>query len=306
MRAKHQAALLGAILALSMTSGPFNASAASGDAKPADLQWDVAAAQIPSDCDRELVAAKGRYDRVLAERGRSFELTVVPLAEADQDVRDRLAADIFLRQVAVDPAVRRAATACQVRVSAFFAEQRARPEVYAALAAAQAGKTAKSDADKRLVDDYVTLSRRSGAGLGPSERREFIALSKRLSEDGTNFSRNLAEDDTTIPLGVDRTAGLSPEFLATLKRADAGYVLPVNESTAAVVMRYAREPEVRKAFYFAYERRAATRSLWICDGTSRRRKFQATATASWPRPRTDTTASSRGVGEASSRRSSRW
>lgn len=258
---KLAAGLLSSLLLCSFTvQGAAPASAAAlQTAHPTVVNWNLSPAQIAANCKGQIAALDASVKRILAQKGRrTFANTVLPLENAEADVNDKLLAEGFLFYVATDRAVRDASEQCSTDQSNYFTKIGADPKLYAAVAAAKASGTAKTVYDRKLVQLYLTGLERSGAGLAPLKRAEFVKLSNQLTDLGNHFQENLGNDKTSITISQAQTASLPADFVATFKKnADGTYTVRVNESTVTPFLSNQKDEAARKTYYLAYNNRAA-------------------------------------------------
>lgn len=196
----------------------------------------------------------------MAIRGaRTFQNTLLPLENAESDLSDRLVAQGFLFNMAIDKPVRDASNRCDVAQSDYFAAFGARPDVYRALLAVESSGTARSDADKKLLEYYLVSARQSGAGLSSAKRKRFVALSNQLTALASTWQETLNNDATTITITAAQTQSLPPDFVNTMvHNADGTYTVKVNESTVTPFLNNQRDAAARKAYYIAYANRAVS------------------------------------------------
>lgn len=228
-------------------------------AHPTQIDWNLSPGQIASSCKAQIAQFDSAVKRIMALKGkRTFANTLLPLENAESDLSDNTIADQFLFNAATDKAVRDASEQCNIDESNYFSTFGARPDVYRALAAVKAGGTAKTVADKKLLDIYLISFRRSGAALSPAKRAAFVALSNQLTRLGSTWAENLNNDNTTMTITEAQTKSLPPAFVASLtKNADGTYTVKVNESTVTTFLSTQTDPAARKAYYMAYNNRAA-------------------------------------------------
>jgi len=244
------------LIALPLLLGSAGASAASPGSAPGSplhLNYALTVPELAANCKRELVRAGKTAASIDAvnPKARSFRSVVLPLEDLSADLNDRLVAETLLSQVSTDRPTRDASLKCQDDVNNFFTALTARPELYRAVADAAASRTATTVADTKLTALWLIALKRSGAGLAPVPRAEFVKLNQRLNTLQTQFAANLGNDTTTIELGAAQIAGLSDDFVATLKKHGDLYIVPVNESTAGRFMQNATDPAARKTYYLA-------------------------------------------------------
>ena len=234
------------------------AAAPLAPAHPTQIDWNLSAAQIASSCKTQIGDFGSAVKRIMAYKGkRTFDNTLLPLENAESDINDNLAAQGMLFFVATDKGVRDASQQCNVDEGNYFAAFGARPDVYQALVAVQRSGTAKTVADKKLLQMYLVSFRRSGAGLSAANRAEFVKLSDQLNVLGAKFASNLNNDASTISITSEQFKSLPATFSAALKKnSDGSYTVPVNESTVGPFMENETDPAARKAYYYAYNNRA--------------------------------------------------
>jgi thimet oligopeptidase len=258
------ARLLVAIALAALLGGASNGpAAAAGLMEPGLRAGALSPAALASSCGTQIGRARARIDALVRRPGaRTFANTIEALENIESDLNDALAAQQFLFSVARSASVRTASEKCGADVNNLFTVETARPDLYAALVAARASATAATPAQRKLQELYLTGARRAGAGLAATQRREFIALQRKLTALGNAFAANLANDSTTITITPDQIASLPADFAATLKpAASGGSIVPVNESTYSRFLSSESDDAARKAFYIAYFRRGGQRNV---------------------------------------------
>jgi thimet oligopeptidase len=241
-------------------------------AKPAAavlaIDWPLSPARIASSCTASIAAIKRRAGQIAAAPSpRSFATVVLPLENAAADFNDDLAAQGFLYNVSTDAKVRAASLKCSTDSGNALSELSARPDLYRALAAARAGGTARGAVQQKLQALWLTTLARSGAGLPDAQRRTFVALQQKLTDDQNKFQANLGNDQSTMTITAAQAQPLPPDFVAAaLKpRPDGGYTVPVNESTVGPFLQNETDPTARKAFYVGYNNRGGTANVKLLE-----------------------------------------
>ena len=222
------------------------------------IDWTLTPQRIAASCTSSIATLKGRVDALVRSRApRTFASIVLPLENGSSDFNDDLAAQGFLYNVSTDPAVRKASLKCSTDAGNVLSEIGARPDLYRALAAAQAGGTARGAAQQKLTQLWLTSLKRSGAGLPDAQRREFVALQQKLTDYQNKFQANLGNDASTIAITAAQAQSLPADFVAASlkKTADGGYTVPVNESTVGPFLQNETDGAARKAYYIAYNNR---------------------------------------------------
>jgi Zn-dependent oligopeptidase len=268
---RSSAAVLSATLLCSLSPGS-SAPAAASPAKPAaavlPIDWTLSPARIASSCATSVTALRRGVDRIVrSAQRRSFASVVLPLENASSDFNDDLAAQGFLYNVSTDAAVRKASLKCSTDAGNVLSEIAARPELYRALADAQASGTVNGIAQRKLTQLWLTAVKRSGAGLPDAQRREFVTLQQKLTDEQNKFQANLGNDTTTVAITAAQAQSLPADFVAASlkKSADGGYTVPVNESTVGPFLQNETDAAARKAFYVAYNNRGGDANVKLLE-----------------------------------------
>jgi thimet oligopeptidase len=256
------AALAGAVL--SLAGGLTPASAAAPRIVPLVVNWQLTPAQIKTSCAHELASARKRIDAMLLARSaRTFDSIFVAYENIGDDLSDNLAAQLLMLNMSPDAAVRAASNACSNDVSTFGATESARPDLYAAMVAAAASKTARNAVDRKLEELALTAGQRAGAGLPAAKRRTFIALESKLAGLALKYNANLGNDASTITITPAQAVSLPADEVANFKKdASGNLIVPVNESTLDF-QQNETDPAARQAFYMAYNRRGGMANVQL-------------------------------------------
>jgi len=229
------------------------------------IDWTLGPGQIASSCAASIATVKRRTAAIAVAPGpHTFTSVVLPLEVATADFNDDLAAQAFIYNVSTDAKVRAASLKCSTDAGNALSEIAARPDLYRALAAADAGGTARGAAQSKLSQLWLTSLKRSGAGLPDAKRREFVALQQKLTDLQNKFQANLGNDTSTIAITAAQAQSLPADFVAaSLKKTTdgSGYTVPVNESTVGPFLQNETDSAARKAFYIAYNNRGGDANI---------------------------------------------
>jgi thimet oligopeptidase len=246
---------------------PVAVPAQSPDASgPVHVDWNLSAAQIGDTCATAINKAKQRSQVLIGVKSRrTFQNIVVPIEDLTSDLSDTTIAQQFLFQVSTSKDVRDASLKCNNDESAFLTNLSASPQLYAAVAAARESGTAKNAYDRKLTQLWLDTFKRSGAGLPTARRMQFVQLSNELTNLQNEYQNNLGNDSTTISITPAQAASLPADFLAGLKKNGSDYVVPVDESTVALFQYNERDESARRAYYLAYNNRAAAKNTQLLE-----------------------------------------
>ena len=119
-------------------------------------------------------------------------------------------------------------------------------------------KNEKLDDEQRyFLKEEMKGFKRAGLDLPDDERAELTALKKELAELASNFSRNIAQDASSITVTKAGLSGIDQDAIANFKQDDAGnYILGVDYPTYFTVMENCSVEETRKRLYIAFNNRA--------------------------------------------------
>jgi thimet oligopeptidase len=257
-RGKLAAALAAlAFLATAPAPAAHPGAATQLPAQAALLGGTLSGAQIAGSCRVQIARARMRIDAIAHQRGpRSFANVIAAIETVESDLNDNLAAAQFVFQVASDAGVRAASQRCSADVANFLTIVTARPDLYAAMIAARASRTAITPAQRKLQELAIIGAQRSGAGLATPQRRELIALQQQLTDLANSFGADLANDTSTIAITPAQAAVLPADFVTQLKAdASGNTIVPVNESTAGTFLANESDGAAREAYYVAFFRR---------------------------------------------------
>ncbi|MBC5811271.1 MAG: Zn-dependent oligopeptidase [Candidatus Eremiobacteraeota bacterium] len=246
-------------------SGTLAPPAASAPGIPSAVDYTLDPAQIKTNCAAQIAAVRKAIEPVARASRGTFATVVLPLENLSADANDKQLAETLLSQVSSDRKIRDASLACQNDINNVFTEITARPDLYRAVAAASASNTAQTEADRKLTSLWLVALKRSGAGLGTSDRKTFVKLSQRLNELQNQYQANLGNDATTITISQAQLAGLPPDLVATLKKSGASYIVPVNESTETRFLQNAKDAKARRTMYFAAANKAYPKNTRLLE-----------------------------------------
>lgn len=156
--------------------------------------------------------------------------------------------------------MRDAATTQVSRISAFYVDLLVDKTLYRAIKAYADGNAQKEQlsAEQRyFLQKTMQDFKRVGLDLPDDQLARVKALTKEISDLGILFEKNIAEDKSTITVRAEALDGVSPDFVATLKKDEQGnYILGVDYPTIAQVMEHATNGDTRKRLYLAFDNRA--------------------------------------------------
>ncbi len=166
----------------------------------------------------------------------------------------------FLRLVAEDDAVRRAAAQAMEDLERFELAVCSNPSVYAALKREQ-GQELDPETTAAVERYLRECELRGGAHLGHEERAQVNAINNEITTLEAEYQRNIANDATQVAFKREDLAGMDEAFLGALKRDAAGDMLvTLQYPHVQPVLRWATLRETRERMWRANAHKAASTS----------------------------------------------
>ncbi len=226
------------------------------------LLWHQTPAELTASCNAAIATAKQTFAKILAAPASSATFsTLVAIETESADFNDATTVQAGLYQLSPDAAVRKASQDCSQQVSDYEVELASDPQIYAVAQRVAALGDAPAPAGAKLDEYYVIGGKRAGAGLSLDDRKRTTALFEKLDDLERDFGLQLSNDQTSVAITSAEAHSLSADFLATLTKTQAGYVVPVNESTYGQYMLAESSSAARKRFMVAYGNRGGTKNV---------------------------------------------
>jgi len=215
------------------------------------------AAQARAWADAHLAAAQAQIDALLAVKGeRTVENTLRPFDEAQRELDLAGSGASLLTNASPNKELRDLGDEVSQKVSAQATALGLNPDVYHALQAVDAAAADK--ATKYYLDHTLLEYRLSGIDKDAATRERVRNLFDQLTAETLHFQRNIAESQGKV-LVKDKAEldGLPADYIARHEpAADGSITLTTDEPDYRPVLTYAKNAELRKEMYLAYNGRA--------------------------------------------------
>ncbi len=230
------------------------AAPASAQAVPS---WPRDPASVSAACANAAADLRNRAAAIAARSGGfTFANTVLALEDAVAGARDRVAAERFIWAVAQDDALVGASRDCRTLLGQTSIDVLADPRLYRAVARV-ANRLPHDAFNRALTLAWADRLKRGAGAVNAARRSRYVSFARELTGIEDMFWRNLAHTRTTIRIDRDQARGLPADLLESFARSrDGSFVVPVDEGTRAF-LHYEGDADARKAFYRAYNQRAA-------------------------------------------------
>jgi thimet oligopeptidase len=216
------------------------------------LRFDLDATAIPEETEKLINHSRQLQDKVagLSPQDRNFKTVVQTLADEEAEFGTLENNLTFPGYVSTSKDVRDAASAAEQKISEFGIESGMRQDVYAALKDVKEKEYEKLDYDqKRLLDRMIRDYERNGLALEEENRNRVKELKNRLAKLCIDFTKNIAEDNTTLLFSDEELAGCPAEFIENLDKDESTGKRKVTLRYPDIlpVMRFCKVAETRKA-----------------------------------------------------------
>lgn len=192
---------------------------------------------------------------------RTFENTVVAFDDLGARVDSKLSMPIFLQNVSGDPKVREKAAEAEEIYNNWAVDLGQREDVYKAFLDLAAMKPKLGAVEQRLLDFNIRDYRRSGMSLPKTKRARLAEISKELNKLGTEFDRNIADDDTKFPVNSSELTGVPEDALGQQTKFGDVYLLGLDYPTYDAVMTYCTVSETRQKMQWLYRRKGGQKNV---------------------------------------------
>ncbi len=209
--------------------------------------------------------AKQEIDKIIAipDDQRTFANT----AQALDDLCGLANIDIFggllsgIENTNPDEKIRNAAHQAMLQISTFaidnISNNKKLYQAFKAYAQGNAKKENLSPEQRYFIDENMKSFKRAGLELPDDQLAQVGKLKKELTDLSLKFSRNIAQDKSTITVSKDELKGLSDDFINTLKLTDDGlYILGMDYPTVFNVLDNCTVEGTRKKLSEAFNNRA--------------------------------------------------
>ncbi|HKE59412.1 MAG TPA: M3 family metallopeptidase, partial [Pyrinomonadaceae bacterium] len=219
-----------------------------------------------------LTKAKESLDRMLAVTGkRTIENTLKPYDEMLTYLDAVANQASLIKEVHPDESVRTAAEKINQKAEAFNTEVSLNRAVYDALAALD---LTGADAETRYyVERTLRDFRLAGVDKDEATRKRIKQLRDELVVIGQEFARNIRDDKrTVIANSVAELDGLPADYIARHKPGPDGKItLTIDYPDSLPIFSYAKNEDLRKRMYIAYNNRAYPQNMAVLDRMIARR-----------------------------------
>ncbi|CAM8654211.1 Dcp Zn-dependent oligopeptidases [Burkholderiales bacterium] len=263
-RRQVSAGLLACLVWMGSPSGVFAESVPLSNAlgapgwRPIPL-WTAEA--IPVQCEAALSRASADIASIEAEPVGSDATKLFSFMNRITVALGDLTGPVYLlNNVSPDPAVRKAAEACIVKVSAFSSGLYRRDALYARVRAVQP----QDDIDRKLQQDLVRSFERNGVTLTGPARARMEVISRDMSRLQLEFAKRVRDNKMKLSFSPEEMKGVPDPFQkGASKDAQGNTLIGFSAPEVRTFMAYSENDAARERYLLAYTQRGGPRNLEI-------------------------------------------
>jgi Zn-dependent oligopeptidase len=217
-----------------------------------ELKFDYTADAITKETQELINKSRSVQDKVagLSENERNFNSVVMALAYDESECGTLENNVTFPGYVSTNKEVRDSSSEAEKKLAEFGIESGMREDVYSAVKYVKEKEYEKLDNDqKRILDRMIRDYERNGLALPEEQRQKVKDLKNKLSTICIDFTKNVAEDKTTLLFTDEELDGCPTDFITNLDKDESTGKRKVTLKYPDVlpVMRSCKVAETRKA-----------------------------------------------------------
>ncbi len=209
---------------------------------------------------RDITSELDTITSISAEQ-RTFDNTARAFDQAHVALRELTSALQTLEMASPDADLRSAAHDALIKLQDFevdyVSQNKALYRAFKEYAAHGMTQESLSDQERYFIHDILKDFKRDGLNLPDALQEEVKKVKKAIAALELDFETNIATDNHTVTVSHDELAGLSEDFITSLKRTDDGfYVLGVDYPTYHQVLDHCSVESTREKLWTAFVNRA--------------------------------------------------
>lgn len=223
-----------------------------------------AAADIPRLCDQTIAQARARIEKIKTlPLQRVNAKTVLHAWNAlDMGLQDLGGPIGLLSETSPDPAVRKAAEACDLLLSALPNEYLQSEALFERVKALHTTDPIDVMARQSILDDFDER----GVSLPAAKRERAKVIFERLDKLSQDFARNVRDANTKLAFSETALQGVLPGALTNRTKDDQGnYLFGLDYPEYDAIMNNVQVENTRKEFWTAFQRRGGQPNLDLLE-----------------------------------------
>ncbi len=202
---------------------------------------------------------------------RNFANTLGAIDDISAELDTATSLIYFQQYVSTDAKERDAGRAAQEAVSNFLIALSRREDLYKVVRDYAATKPKLKGEQARLLEFTLRDYRRAGMSLPKAKRDRLAAIEKRLQKIGTEYERNIYEDESIVPLRPEDLKGVPEEALAEVPRANGLLLLKPDGPLFDRILDTCENADTRQRVWTVFKRRGGIKNVALLEEAIRLR-----------------------------------
>ncbi len=182
----------------------------------------------------------------------------------------------FMADVSTDPAERARGRDAQSELSNWFDRLGKNEDVFRALTELAALSPEMTPEVQRFFDETMRDYKRAGLDLPEEKRARLVEIDEEINELGSDFRRNIADDETVVFFTEDELKGVPEAFVGTLRRCGELYIVDMKGASIGNILGYCEVESSRHKMGAAAGRRGGQANVNIIEALIKLRHERAT------------------------------
>jgi thimet oligopeptidase len=265
MNTTHLTRALAVALA-SCVSLPFVAIAQS-ESKTAQATSSLVTAPPVLTVDAAIARANEAIAKIVAipDAERTFDNTLGAIDDLLANFESDTSLLVFMSNVSTDAAVREASQKAEEQSGNYAIEVGKREDLYKAVMAYANTHPKLEGEQKRFLDFTLRDYRRAGMNLPPDKRAELTKIQQEINSLGIEFMKNIAEDDTVVPLTAAELKGTPEDVLKACKKSGDMYLVGMAYPIYVPTITNCDNETTREKLWLAYKRRGGQKNVTVLE-----------------------------------------
>jgi oligopeptidase A len=261
------ALLASAVVPVCVLAQPPAGSAAAGKVTAPPVLTVDAAIKRANDAVAKVVA--------IPDKDRTFDNTLGAIDDLLANLESDTSLLIFMSNVSPDAAVREASQKAEEQAGNYGIELGKREDLYKAVMAYANTHPKLEGEQKRFLEFTLRDYRRAGMNLTPEKRAELTKIQQEINTLGIEFMKNIAEDETVVPLTDAELKGVPEDVLKTCKRSGDMYLAGMAYPIYVPIITNCDNETTREKMWLAYKRRGGQKNVTVLEKVIRLRAQSA-------------------------------
>ncbi|PID83257.1 hypothetical protein CSB11_01830 [Candidatus Campbellbacteria bacterium] len=202
----------------------------------------------------------------IKKEDRTFQNTVLALDYAGQNFSEKIYQVNLLFNLSGNAEIRNAAFEAEMKISDISTALFLDKKLYEALLEYKSKKEKLNKIDQKLLNESIKTFKDAGFDLDPQKQKEVKKLTQKITKLSSKFMKNVNDYQDYVILPKDQTAGLSENYLNTLKKDKKGnYIVTLSYADFGTFVFKSENEELRKKLLEKNAKKGGRQNLKILN-----------------------------------------